>query len=391
MNRSVLFSRRTDMGGRCQRKSALPAQRATALARLSLAIAAMSAALFCAAAADGKEQVDAYVARFLRDDPDRCFDHVLLERPRLQGPSVSTPREVRPVRVVVAIDGSGSMDGRLGNTPKLELARRAAETFVGSLPPEVPAALLVFGQQGSNTEAGKSRSCQAIDLAVPMTTDRAALQSALGSVQAVGWTPLASALQRAGELFGPSQVPGEQVVYVVSDGEETCGGDPVAAARALRQGGTRAIVNIIGFGIPKGQAQALRAVADAAGGRFTNARAASEVERHLAAVRENNRRHLNTVRAGNAESLNSVRAHNAITRARSCIHNMQSLERTRLENQLALDGKKKLSAGFADQTRARLRERHESMRTRLDAYVRETQNAATGANKAIDADAAAVR
>lgn len=155
----------------------------TQLAWRCAAVASMFAAPLGAAA---DAEVDAYVARFIREDPDRCFDPVLLERPRLQGPPVSTPREVRPVRVVVAIDGSGSMNGRLGNASKLDLARRAAETFVGSLPPDVPAALLVFGQQGSNTEAGKSRSCQAIDLAAPMTTDRAALQAALGGVQAVG-------------------------------------------------------------------------------------------------------------------------------------------------------------------------------------------------------------
>ena len=358
---------------------------------MSLAAASMLGSPPGVAAAGMQDQVDAYVARFIREDPDRCFDHVLLEQPRLQERPLSTAREVRPVRVVVAIDGSGSMNGRLGNTRKLDLARRAAETFIGTLPPDVPAALLVFGQQGSNTEAGKSRSCQAIDVAAAMTTDRAALQSALGGVQAVGWTPLAAALQRAGELFGPSQVTGEQVVYVVSDGEETCGGDPVAAAQALRQGGTRAIVNIIGFGIPKGQARALQAVADAGGGRFTNAKAVSEVEQYLAIQRENNRRYLNTARAGNATSLNAARTRNAIMRARACTNNMLSLERARLENQLMLDSKKKLSADFADQARARMRERHESMRTRLDVYVRETGDAAAAANKTIDKDATAVR
>jgi len=343
----------------------------------------------CAGAADQREQVAAYVARFSGEDPDRCFRHVLLDRPGLKGPQGAAQREVRPVRVVVAIDGSGSMNGRLGNTRKLDLARKAAQSFVTSLPPDVPAAVMVFGQQGSNTAAGKSRSCQAIDLVSAMTTDRSALQSALAGVQAVGWTPLGSALQRAGELFGPSQVEGEQVVYVVSDGEETCGGDPVAAARALRQGGTRAIVNIIGFGIPQGEARALQAVAEAGGGRFTNARAVSEVERSIAEQRERNRRSLNATRANNATSLNTVRTHNAISLARSCIYNMQSLERTRLNNQLSLDGKKNVNDEFATQARTLMRERHQSMRTKLDAYVAQTQEAAGSANKTIERDAVA--
>jgi Ca-activated chloride channel homolog len=374
------------------------AQRIRRLARrtsISISIAAVwgAAAPVGAFAADAPEDVNAYVSRFTKKDPERCFQGMTAQRPSLKAAKASSPPDpVRPLRVVVAIDGSGSMNGRLGNTSKLELARQAADNFVNSLPPDVATAVLVFGQQGDNTAAGKGRSCAAVDVAAALTTDRSKLQAALARVQAVGWTPLATALQRAGEMFSPSDIPGEQIVYVVSDGQETCGGDPVAAARRLREGGTKAIVNIIGFGIPTQEARALQAVAQAGGGGFTNARDRNELERYQAALRESNRRFYNELRAGNAASYNTLRSQNAISYARLCISNMQSTERLALDNRLGSDEtKKRITPDFAARARAALLARHQPMTARLEAYVDQTKDTADSANRAIDREAAAKR
>ncbi|RYD89209.1 MAG: VWA domain-containing protein, partial [Sphingomonadales bacterium] len=200
-----------------------------------------------------------YIDQFITDDPDVCFREVGLEQPTLESKSGGPAHSGAPRRVVILIDGSGSMAARIGGRTKLDLAREAALAFVDGLPPGVEASLLVFGQQGDNSDAGKARSCAGVDTLVPITRDRAALRSAVGRLRAVGWTPLAAALSRGQELLTPSDVRGEQLIYVVSDGEETCGGDPVGVARRINGGATRAIVNIIGFGLPSREAAALQA------------------------------------------------------------------------------------------------------------------------------------
>lgn len=73
----------------------------------------------------------------------------------------------------------------------------------------------------------------------------------------------------------------ENLVYVVSDGVETCGGDPVKAAEMLHGSDIQAVVNIIGFDVDDSGQQALRAVADAAEGEFTTVDSEEDLESYM--------------------------------------------------------------------------------------------------------------
>ena len=221
-----------------------------------------------------------FVEPFIRTDQSQCFRMANLRRADMAG--VKRPEGPALTRVAIAIDGSGSMAGRVGSRSKLELARTATLSFIDSLPPGVPASLAVFGQQDNNNQAGKAKSCKAVDLLAPMSTDLARLRNGVAGVRAVGWTPLAVGLTAARDQLSSSSVPGEQVIYVVSDGIETCGGDPVSIARDINRGRTRAVVHIIGFGLPQGEAAALQAVAGAGGGRFVNVTDDDGFDRELA-------------------------------------------------------------------------------------------------------------
>jgi len=59
-------------------------------------------------------------------------------------------------------------------------------------------------------------------------------------------TPLAEAILAAGEDL--ANVEGQRMVVLVTDGEESCGGDPEGAILSLRERGI-ATVNIIGFAL----------------------------------------------------------------------------------------------------------------------------------------------
>jgi len=339
-------------------------------------------------AASGSAEARAYVARFTTKDPETCFKtDVALKQAELKGPAGDIGPRVPPTRVIVMIDGSGSMAGRLGGRTKLELAREAALGFVDGLPASVQTSLLVFGQQGDNSQAGKARSCSAIDVLAPMSADRGRLREGLGQVRAVGWTPLAAGLDRAEALLAASATPGEQVIYVVSDGEETCGGDPVAVARRINSGRTRAIVNVIGFNLPSGEAARLGAVARAGGGGFVNVSSEAELERFTAQVREQIRRTDNAAATSLATTDNSVATSIAVTDASVCVSSLATDEAVAMSNDLTDRAVAGRPLSFAEEARTLLKARHDALRARLEAWRAGLVGAEAAAKRSNDAAA----
>ena len=95
-------------------------------------------------------------------------------------------------------------------------------------------------------------------------------------VAPVGWTPLATAIEDAqGDIPAGAT---DSIVYVVTDGLETCGGDPVAAAQSLAGADVRPVVNVVGFQTGDADQAALAAIADAGGGEFTAAGSGAELD-----------------------------------------------------------------------------------------------------------------
>lgn len=337
-------------------------------------------------------EAQAYVAQFTKKNPEACFkEDVALKQPALKRPGQDLNPRVAPTRVIVMIDGSGSMAERMGGRTKLELAREAALGFVDGLPASVQTSLLVFGQQGSNQQAGKAKSCAAIDLLAPMAADQGRLRAALSQVRAVGWTPLAAGLDRAEALLTASATPGEQVIYVVSDGEETCGGDPVAVARRINGGRTRAIVNVIGFNLPSGEAAKLTAVARAGGGAFVNLSNEAELAKATAQVRESIRRTDNKVATSIATTDNAVATSLAITDAETCVSILATDEATAMSNDLTDREVAGRPASFREDAKALLKARHDALRARLEAYRASLTGAEAEAKRGIDSAADAAR
>jgi len=116
-----------------------------------------------------------------------------------------------------SMDNSGSMGGN-----KIEEARRAALTTVGNLPAGTEMALQFFGTSGCNVE-----------LKLDFTTDRNAMSEEIKKAGAHGSTPLAKAILEAGAYVQANAHTTDRVIILMTDGKESCGGDPVDAARKI--------------------------------------------------------------------------------------------------------------------------------------------------------------
>ncbi len=226
---------------------------------------------------------------------------------------------------LVAIDSSGSMAGRVGGgATKMDVARAAVRAFVEAAPADSRVGLVVFGHEGANTAAAKAASCAAgAKLAVAPTTDRVVLAGGLAAMTPAGWTPLAAAIQSA--AAGLSGGGGPKVVYVVSDGLETCGGDPVAAARAANTGAARVVVNVIAFGAPTAEQAGLRAVASAGGGSFMAAQDEASLRAALRAAGEVSLRDY-YARTASTRGQNVVAVGGAVSAATQCVRTSVAAE-----------------------------------------------------------------
>ncbi|MBT8100718.1 MAG: VWA domain-containing protein, partial [Gammaproteobacteria bacterium] len=145
--------------------------------------------------------------------------------------------------VLVILDASGSMWQKLDDRFRIEVAREALVKLVSeTIPAGTPFAFRAFGQRAP-------RSCRT-DLEIPLAPlNSAAVIATINGIepQELSKTPIAASLAKVAEDLG--SVRGERVVVLVTDGEETCDGDPEAAIRQLTASGINVRVNIVGFAI----------------------------------------------------------------------------------------------------------------------------------------------
>ena len=179
--------------------------------------------------------------------------------------------------VEIVVDASRSMWGQIGGKPKMEIAKTILEDVSYWFSDDLDLALRAYG----DTTASEQNNCADSSLLVPFADgNREHIRYAISGLRPTGQTPIAYALQQAARDFSASD--SDRAVVLVSDGIESCGGDPVAAAYALRQQGI--VVHLIGFGLGSAadeDAVSLRAVANASGGRYVTAGSAEELKAAL--------------------------------------------------------------------------------------------------------------
>lgn len=156
--------------------------------------------------------------------------------------------------VVMIVDGSGSMNEPFGGgASRIEQARRSIATVVEGLPPGIDVGLVDF-RGCDNVRRDKFYS----------DAERGQFFNEINNLSPWGGTPLARSIERAGNIVS-SDV--DSVIVIVSDGEESCRGDPCAAARALKAAKPKSVINVIDIsGDAKGRA-VIQCVANATGGQ----------------------------------------------------------------------------------------------------------------------------
>lgn len=186
--------------------------------------------------------------------------------------------------VVIVFDSSGSMEGKTDGTKKIDAAKSALADFAKSLQgSSVNVSMVVYGHKGDNSDTSKALSCKGIDIVYPFgKADVAKMTTALDSFSPKGWTPVEDALKKAYELLMPyNSEKYNNSVLLISDGIETCGGNPVAYVKSMKENGMNVTANVIGFDVDEEAAAQLRNIAGGTGGEYFDVRSRAELDRAL--------------------------------------------------------------------------------------------------------------
>jgi len=169
--------------------------------------------------------------------------------------------------VLLILDASGSMNAKLPNREtRIAVAQRAIKGVAGFIPAQAQLSLRIYGAQSPASQ----KNCRDTHVAVPFAPASAAgepITTAVDAAKAQGYTPIAYSLEQAANDF-PADAK-ERVVVLVSDGKETCQGDPVVAAKALAAKGIT--VHTVGFVVDTAARGQLQTIARITGGTYFDA------------------------------------------------------------------------------------------------------------------------
>lgn len=185
--------------------------------------------------------------------------------------------------VELILDASGSMNAKLPDgTLKIDAAKQAVRQWLGALPGDVELAFRAYGHQSPRSK----HDCRDTQLLVdfgPLASVGSQAASRAGALRAQGYTPITQVLELgAKDLAGSRR--SEHVIVLVSDGKETCDGDPCATARALRAADAALVIHTVGFGVDAATRSQLECTAAMGGGRYFEAASAHELVERLGTV-----------------------------------------------------------------------------------------------------------
>ncbi|MEH3033024.1 MAG: VWA domain-containing protein [Aeromicrobium erythreum] len=171
-------------------------------------------------------------------------------------------------RMMLVLDSSGSMkEPAAGGQTKIQAAKQALRSVVGSLPSEQAVGLRVYGAKVF--DRSKPGACKDSQRVVDLGTDnRKALTDAIDDYKPYGETPIGYALQQAGKDLGSE---GQRTIVLVSDGEPTCDPDPCKVAADLAKNGIDLKIDVVGLDVKGAARDKLRCIADKGRGTYYDA------------------------------------------------------------------------------------------------------------------------
>ncbi len=200
--------------------------------------------------------------------------------------------------MMLVLDGSGSMWGKIDDKTKIEAAQEVITEIIPSLPSEVKIGLAAYGHN-------RKGDCGDIEIILPPgSSDRQKLLSEVMGISPKGKTPIADSLHQVTDLLKGNEA--ETTIVLVSDGVETCDPDPCGAVRAMKQSGINFALHVVGFAVNKQQDEQLACLATEGGGEYFTAADGSALLAALKQVQEAVTRKVETAKTSTVKAATAL-------------------------------------------------------------------------------------
>lgn len=163
-------------------------------------------------------------------------------------------------RILFIFDSSNSMQARWESGTRMDVAKRFLVELIDSIArlndPEIEVALRLYG----HSRGFPPQDCNDTRLMVPFAPDNyQKIKRIIQSLRPMGTTPIAISLEKAAEDFPPCKSC-RNLIVLITDGIEECGGDPCAVSERLQTAGIAIRPFVIGIGLDELQRRAMECV-----------------------------------------------------------------------------------------------------------------------------------
>ncbi|MBU5214819.1 VWA domain-containing protein [Heyndrickxia oleronia] len=190
--------------------------------------------------------------------------------------------------IEIILDSSGSMANTINGKTMMDLAKESINNFLSSLPKEANISLRVYGHKGSGADSDKALSCSSIEQVYGFGPyKQTEFNQSLNKFKPSGWTPIAKALEESKQSLAKFDAKtNTNLIYLVSDGVETCDGDPVKVAKSFASSNVAPIINVIGFNVDSEAQKQLKQVAESANGIYTTVTSGDQLKKEFQRAEE---------------------------------------------------------------------------------------------------------
>lgn len=167
--------------------------------------------------------------------------------------------------ILFILDGSGSMWGQIDGVAKIQTAKDTMARLLDETPANARIGVMTYGTRDKN-------SCTDVSVLNAIGTDRGAIKTAVADLKPLGKTPIDLSLTMGiANLSKTEPTDVQKSLVLISDGIETCDGNPCDVAATARSVGVAMKVHVVGFDVDAETRTQLECIAEKGGGQYFDA------------------------------------------------------------------------------------------------------------------------